>query len=92
MSTTAEALQQHLERPLGCGHLPADCVTGAAGGAACGDLIRISLSVDPHSPTGVILDAGFDASGCGATIAAGSAAVALLRGAPLLRAARIGPE
>jgi tRNA-specific 2-thiouridylase len=92
VSSTSEALQQHLERPLGRGHLPADCATGAAGGAACGDLIRISLSVDPHSPTGVILDAGFDASGCGATIAAGSAAVGLLRGVPLLSAAQIGPE
>jgi tRNA-specific 2-thiouridylase len=92
VSTTAEGLQQHLERPLGRGRLPAGCCTGAAGGAACGDLIRISLSVDPHSPAGVIVDAGFDASGCGATIAAGSAAVGLLRGAPLLSAARIGPD
>ena len=53
--------------------------TGAAGGAACGDLIRVSLALDPGSPDGRILDAGYDASGCGATIAAGSAVVALLR-------------
>jgi tRNA-specific 2-thiouridylase len=38
------------------------------------------------------VDAGFDASGCGATIAAGSAVVGLLRGTPLLTAARIGPD
>jgi tRNA-specific 2-thiouridylase len=89
VQSTAESLQQHLEHPLGRGHVPADACTGAAGGAACGDLIRISLRVDPESPTGEILDAGFDASGCGAAIAAGSAAVSLLRGTPLLDAARI---
>jgi tRNA-uridine 2-sulfurtransferase len=60
---------------------------------ACGDLIRISLALDSRSPDGRIADAGFDASGCGATLAAGSAAVSLLRRAPLLDAARIGaPE
>lgn len=87
-----EELQNHLERPLGRGHSPDGAFTGAAGGAACGDLIRISLDVDPSSAEGRISDAGFDASGCGATIAAGSAAVGLLRGAPLLEAARIGPQ
>jgi tRNA-specific 2-thiouridylase len=38
-----------------------------------------------------VSDAGFDAAGCGAAIAAGSAVVALVRGRPLLDAARIGP-
>jgi tRNA-specific 2-thiouridylase len=85
-----EQLTTHLESPLGRGHSPDDAFTGAAGGAACGDLIRISLALDPRSPDGRISDAGFDASGCGATLAAGSAAVSLLRGAPLLDAARIG--
>jgi tRNA-specific 2-thiouridylase len=92
VSTSAEQLQNHLECPLGRGHLPDDAFTGAAGGAACGDLIRVSLALDPHSPDGRIADAGFDASGCGASIAAGSAAVSLLRGAHLLDAARIGPH
>jgi tRNA-specific 2-thiouridylase len=88
----SEDLLQHLERPLGRRHRPERACTGAAGGAACSDLIRISIAVDPHSADGRIEDAGFDASGCGAIIAAGSAAVGLLRGAPLLEAARIGPE
>ena len=92
MRTGAQELSNHLERPLGRAHLPADAFTGAAGGAACGDLIRISVAIDPHSAEGEIRDAGFDASGCGATVAAGSAAVGLLRGAPLLAAARIGVE
>jgi tRNA-uridine 2-sulfurtransferase len=87
---TADALASHMERPLGRGHTPADAHTGAAGGAACGDLIRVSLSVDRYSTDGVILDAGFDASGCGAVIAAGSATVGMIRGVSLLAAARIG--
>ncbi len=90
MSATAEQLVSHLECPLGRGHCPQDAFTGAAGGAACGDLIRISVALDPLSPDARISDAGFDASGCGATLAAGSAAVSLLRGTPLLAAARIG--
>jgi tRNA-specific 2-thiouridylase len=89
---TSDQLITHLERPLARGHSPTDAFTGAAGGAACGDLIRISLAIDAESPEGRIEDAGFDASGCGATVAAGSAAVSLLRGAPLLEAARVGAE
>ncbi|MBA3809060.1 MAG: tRNA 2-thiouridine(34) synthase MnmA [Solirubrobacterales bacterium] len=72
--------------------MPHDALTGAAGGAACGDLIRVSLTLDPSSAEGQIADAGFDASGCGATIAAGSAVVSMVRATPLLDAARIGAE
>ncbi len=90
--TTAEGLTHHLERPLGRGHTPVHACTGAAGGAACGDLIRISIALDPDGSDGRITDAGFDASGCGATIAAGSAVVSMLRGGALLSAARIGAD
>lgn len=88
---SVEALTEHLRRPLAQGHLPDGACTGAAGGAACGDLIRISLVLDSESPDGRIADAGFDASGCGTIIAAGSATVGLLRDASLFDAARIGP-
>ncbi len=90
MSTAAEQLSSHLECPLGRGHTPQDAFTGAAGGAACGDLIRVSIAIDRDSPDGRIADAGFDASGCGATLAAGSAAVGLVRGVSLLAVAQIG--
>ena len=79
-----------MENPLGRGHTPENACTGAAGGAACGDLIRISVEVDRDSPDGQIVDAGFDASGCGAAIAAGSATIQLVRGGSLLEAARLG--
>jgi tRNA-specific 2-thiouridylase len=90
VDASAEHLIDHLENPLGRGHVPDDAVTGAAGGAACGDLIRVSIALDPQSADGRICDAGFDASGCGATVAAGSATVSLVRGATLLDAARVG--
>ena len=83
---------RHLEQPLARGHTPEGAFTGAAGGAACGDLVRISLALEPVSEVGLIADVGFDASGCGAAIAAGSATVALVRETPLLAAARIGAE
>jgi tRNA-uridine 2-sulfurtransferase len=86
---TAE-LSMHMQTPVGRGHVPDGACTGAAGGAACGDLVRVSLALERDSPDGRIADAGFDASGCGAALAAGSAAVALVRGAPLLDAARVG--
>lgn len=89
-SPQGEQLIFHLQSPLGRGHCPDGAFTGAAGGAACGDLIRISIALDPDSPDGRVADAGFDASGCGATLAAGSATVSLVRGAGLLDAARVG--
>ena len=61
---------------------------GAAGGAACGDLVRVSVTVEGER----VADAGFEASGCGATLAAGSAAVSLVRGRGLLDALRVGPD
>jgi tRNA-uridine 2-sulfurtransferase len=76
----------HLAQPRGRGASPQGSHAGAAGGAACGDLVRVSIALDG----GRIAAAGFDARGCGTAIAAGSAAVALVEGQPLLEAARIG--
>src|SRR5438105_4117443 len=80
-------LQAHFEAPVARGHSPAGGYTGAAGGAACGDLVRVSLTVEGDR----VVDAGFDAAGCAAAVAAGSAAVGLARGRPLLEVARLGP-
>ena len=48
--------------------------------------------MDSEDPEGRIADAGFDAHGCGAAIAAGSAVVELVRGMALLQAARLGVD
>ncbi|HEY6144649.1 MAG TPA: tRNA 2-thiouridine(34) synthase MnmA [Solirubrobacterales bacterium] len=57
--------------------------TGAAGGAACGDLSRISFLV----ADGRIQNVTFDAEGCGATKAATAAVAETIDGAPVLDAA-----
>ncbi len=80
------AFEHHLTSPQGHGRTPAGGFTVTAGGGACGDRIRFTVAIDRDRVT----DAGFDADGCGATTAAGSAAVSLVRGRPMLDAARIG--
>ena len=52
----------------------------------CGDLVRVALVIRD----GRVADATFDADGCGAAIAAGSAVVSLARGRTVLEAARVG--
>lgn len=81
-----ERFEDHLTHPRGRGFDPDGAHHGAAGGAACGDLVRFSLTTDGERITA----AGFEASGCGTMIAAGSAAVELLDEASLLDAARVG--
>ena len=81
-------LSEHLEHPRGRGHEPAGAHHGAAGGAVCGDLIRVSVAVEGDR----VADAGFDASGCGTMIAAGSAVVELVRGAPCSTPPASGPR
>ncbi|HWD63847.1 MAG TPA: tRNA 2-thiouridine(34) synthase MnmA [Solirubrobacteraceae bacterium] len=83
----ALAFEHHLTSPQGHAHVPAAAFTAEVGGGVCCDTVSISLSTDGQR----ITDAGFTAHGCGAANAAGSAAVALVRGCSLLDAARIGP-
>lgn len=64
---------------------PVGSLSGAAGGAACGDLARISLVFE----RGRIVEASFDTEGCGATRAATAAAADLASGRSVIDAARI---
>ncbi len=83
-----EAFEHFLNDTTRCGPVPDDASTGAAGGAACGDLSRISLVLDG----GRIVEATFDAEGCGATRAATAAAVEMACDASVLEVAAIGVE
>jgi tRNA-specific 2-thiouridylase len=80
--------EDHLNAPRGLGALRDWPHCGAAGGAACGDVIRIAVRVEGER----IAEAGFDAEGCGAARAAGSAVVELVEGTTVLDAARITPD
>ncbi len=82
----AIAFEHHLTSPQGHHRVPAGASTASVDGGACCDQVTLALSVEADRVT----DAGFDAHGCGAATAAGSAAVTLVRGASVLEAARIG--
>jgi tRNA-uridine 2-sulfurtransferase len=79
---------EHLDSPAGLGVLADAPYAGVAGGAPCGDLIRITTRVDGDR----VIEAGFDAEGCGALTAAGSAVVELTQGGTFLHAALIGVD
>jgi tRNA-uridine 2-sulfurtransferase len=82
------AFEDHLAAPRGLGMLAGWPHSGAAGGAACGDLVRVAVRVEGDR----IAEAGFDAEGCGAARAAGSAVVELVEGRPFIDAARVTPD
>jgi tRNA-uridine 2-sulfurtransferase len=68
------------------GPAPEGAFSGAAGGAACGDLARLSLAIEE----GRVVSASFDAEGCAATGAACAATAELAEGDTALEVARIG--
>jgi tRNA-specific 2-thiouridylase len=70
------------------GPAPDGAFSGSAGGALCGDLVRISLVVD-H---GRIERVTFDHEGCAASSAAAAATAALAEDAEVLEAALIGSD
>ena len=80
------AFEHHLDSPLGLGLLTDSEHRGSAGGAVCGDLIDFRVEVDPAG----IITCGFDAEGCGALTAAGSAVATLATSRHVLDAALVG--
>ncbi|HET7574633.1 MAG TPA: tRNA 2-thiouridine(34) synthase MnmA, partial [Solirubrobacterales bacterium] len=80
-----ELLEHYLHDESRRGPAPDGAFTGAAGGAACGDLSRLSLTV----ADGWVDSVSFDAEGCGATRAATAAVAEMVEGELVLEAARI---
>ncbi|MEX2448385.1 MAG: tRNA 2-thiouridine(34) synthase MnmA [Solirubrobacterales bacterium] len=83
-----ELLESYIRDETRRGNPPAGAFSGAAGGAACGDLARVSLALDD----GRIAAVAFDAEGCGATRAATAAVAEMVDGELVVDAARIGIE
>jgi tRNA-specific 2-thiouridylase len=81
-----ELFEHYLRDASRLGPVEDGAFTGAAGGAACGDLSRLSLVVEDERVAHVT----FDAEGCGATRAATAAVAEMVDGEPVLDAARIG--
>lgn len=75
----------HFENPRNAGEIRNPDAVAVVENPACGDTMRLSLRIRG----GVIQDAKFKASGCGAAIATSSVATTLIRGMRLEEAARI---
>jgi tRNA-uridine 2-sulfurtransferase len=83
-----ELFEEYLADESRRGPAPDGAFSGSAGGAPCGDLVRLSLLVFD----GRIDRVSSDHKGCSATAAAAAATAELAEGASVLDAARIGPE
>jgi tRNA-uridine 2-sulfurtransferase len=81
-----ELFEHYLRDATRLGPVEDGAFTGAAGGAACGDLSRLSLTIEDERVGRVT----FDAEGCGATRAATAAVAEMVDGESVLEAARIG--
>ncbi|MGH2954074.1 MAG: tRNA 2-thiouridine(34) synthase MnmA [Solirubrobacterales bacterium] len=82
----SEALQHYLSDDSRRARAADDAHVGAAGGAPCGDLVSVSLSLNDKK-----LDARFETEGCASAQAAGAAVAELADGAAPLDAALITP-
>ena len=85
---TRELFEHYLRDEARLGPAPDGAFTGAAGGAACGDLSRLSLVLDE----GRVAAVTFDAEGCGATRAATAAVAEMVDGETVIDASRIGSD
>src|SRR4051812_8241753 len=83
-----EIFEEYLADDSRRGPAPEGSFSGSAGGAPCGDLVRLSVLVWD----GRIDRVSFDHEGCSATAAAAAATAELADGAGVLEAARIGPD
>ncbi len=83
-----ELFEHYLRDETRLGPAAEDAFVGAAGGAACGDVSRLSLVLEE----GQVAAVTFDAEGCGATRAATAAVAEMVEGEPVIAAARIGTD
>jgi tRNA-specific 2-thiouridylase len=81
-------IEEYLRDESRRGPAPDGAWSGSAGGAPCGDLVRVSLVL----AGGRVAAASFDAEGCATARAAAAAAVEIVDGETLLDAARLAPE
>lgn len=89
MSYSARVID-HYENPRNVGRFESgdsDVGVGLVGAPACGDLLQLSLKVDPT--TKIITDAKFKAYGCGSAIASSSLVTEWVRGKTIDEAATI---
>jgi len=80
----------HFENPRNVGRFPKDdpdVGVGLVGAPACGDVLQLSIKVDPA--TQIITDARFKTYGCGSALASSSLVTELVKGLTLDQAGEI---
>ena len=88
VGTNRELFEEYLADDSRRGTAPDGAFNGSAGGAPCGDLVRLSMLVSD----GRIGSVTFDREGCSASAAAAAATAELAEGVSVLEAARVGPD
>jgi tRNA-uridine 2-sulfurtransferase len=83
-----ELFEHHLTSRHGRGRAPDGGALGVAGTRLCGDVVRVTLALDPAGERVGTL--GWEAEACGATIASLSAVAELVEGMGVLDVARLG--
>ncbi len=83
-----DLFESYLRDESRLGSPPDGAFSGAAGGAACGDLSRVSVVLED----GRIASVTVDTEGCGATRAATAAVAEMVEGEAAIDVARIGTE
>ncbi len=73
-----DTVMDHFLNPRNMGDIKNADAIAEVGAAACGDIMKISLKIDPN--TKIVTDAKFKTFGCGSAIAASSMATELIKG------------
>jgi NifU-like protein involved in Fe-S cluster formation len=85
-------LLDHFQNPRNAGELPSPAIAVEVSNPACGDILRLSLSIEQAGiDEAMIADVRFKAKGCAPAIACGSLLTELIKGKTLHEAARISP-
>ena len=82
-----DKVKEYYRHPKNVGEVEDPDAVGEVGSIVCGDALRLTLKVDPHSET--ITDAKFQTFGCGSAIASSSALTEMILGKTLEDAAKV---
>lgn len=84
-----DKVQQHFLHPQNVGELENASGTGDVGSLACGDALKLTLSIDENQ---IITDAKFKTFGCASAIASSSVLTEMIKGMSVEEAAKVTNE
>ena len=86
----SEKVLEHFQNPRNMGEIEGADAVGDVGNPKCGDMMRITMSIDPDA--GTITDVKFKTFGCGAAIATSSMITELVKGKTMEDALQISNQ